>query len=76
MRSPRRKESEIQINHYYNRSYAQYIYKTQQRGDACSANSQKVREIQGTFERNEARNTTKDYTIQRFLLLLKLRMQQ
>lgn len=41
MRSPRKGESEIQINHYYNRSYAQYLYKTLHRGDACSADSQK-----------------------------------
>lgn len=75
MRSPKRKESEIQINHYYNRSYAQYIYKTYQRGDSNSAGSQKAREIPGAFERSETQNTAKDYTIQRFLLLLKLKMQ-
>ena len=75
MRSPRKGESEIQINHYYNRSYAQYLYKTLHRGDACSADSQKGREKQGLFEWTETLNTSRDYTIQRFLLLLKLRMQ-
>ena len=73
-RAPRGAKSEAQINHYYNRSYAQYLYKTLRRGDACSAGSQKGREDKERFAREENRNTARDYAIQRFLLQLKLRL--
>ena len=73
-RAPRGAKSEAQINHYYNRSYAQYLYKTLRRGDACSAGSQKGREDKERFAREENQNTARDYAIQRFLLQLKLRL--
>lgn len=76
VRTPYHAKSEIQINHYYNRSYALYLYKSQQRGDACSAGSQKGREDKDRFAREENQNTARDYTIQRFLLQLKLRLKK
>lgn len=75
-RTPLHAESKIQINHYYTRSYQQHIYKNMLRGDACSAGSQQERIAEGRFEAHETKNINKDYTIQRFLVFLKLRLEK
>ena len=73
-RAPKRKESGIQLNHYYYRSYSQYLYKAFKRPDAMSPASGEVRRKEGVFELQETRCIAKDFTIQRFLTLLKRNM--
>lgn len=73
-RYPLGAESGIQINHYFTRSYAQHIYKNFVRTDAQYSNVTE-RQNPKRFALFETRNSTRDYTIQRFLILLKLRMQ-
>lgn len=68
------KESSIQLNHYYYRSYNQYVYKSFVRGDAISPKSGAIRTKEGFFEKMEQMATTKDFTIQRFLTRLKVKM--
>jgi hypothetical protein len=63
----------IQINHYYSKSYNHYIYKYEKKGSANSAVAEENKKSKGLFEYHELRNITKDYTIQRFLALLKQR---
>ena len=70
-RAPKRKDSGIQLNHYYYRSYSQYLYKAFNRPDAISPASGEVRRKRGMFELHETRCIVKDFTIQRFLTLLK-----
>lgn len=70
-RAPKRKESCIQLNHYIYRSYAQYLYKTFKRPDAISLACGELRKQKGLFEFFETHCTVHDYTIQRFLTLLK-----
>lgn len=74
-RSPFNAQSEVQINHYYTRSYQQHIYKNTVRGDACSQGSWENRPASDEkFRLQESRNIEKEYTIQRFLVLLKLKI--
>lgn len=73
-RAPKRKESSIQLNHYYYRSYSQYLYKAFVRPDAMSPTSGEARRKKGIFELQETRCIVKDFTIQRFLTLLKRNM--
>lgn len=73
-RTPFHKDSSIQLNHYYYRSFEQYLYKAFKRSDALSSTGLNSRRIPGAFERQEQRCTTRDYTIQRFLTLLKRNM--
>lgn len=75
-RSPRRKESGIQLNHYYYRSYTQYLYKAFKRPDAISPKSGEIRKKKGMFELHETRCTQRDFVIQRFLTLLKRNMEK
>lgn len=62
------------LNHYWSRSYEFYHYKDFIKGDATNAANEKARKSVARFERHELRNKTKDFSIQRWLVLLKLRM--
>lgn len=64
------------INHYWSRSYEFYQYKDFVRGDADSENNVKVRTSSGRFELHELNNSVRDYSIQRWLVLLKKQMQK
>lgn len=64
----------VYLNHYWSRSYKFYCYKDFKRGDvACAANEVK-KSVPGRFESHELNNSTHDYSIQRWLVLLKNRM--
>ena len=60
------------INHYWSKSYNWYQYKDGTRGDASSRHMGNVRKAAGRFTSHELNNTDRDYSIQRFLVLLKL----
>lgn len=62
----------VYINHYWSKAYEWYQYKDLQRGDASSKGMLKARQSEGRFELHELQNTEKDYSIQRFLIPLKL----
>ncbi|MFI3285996.1 MAG: glycosyltransferase family 92 protein [Rikenellaceae bacterium] len=72
------RESKAQLNHYWSRSYAEFIYKENMRGDALSEKNEKIRKglMQQRFTYHESQNTVKDHTIQRHLLALKLIMER
>lgn len=60
------------INHYWSRSLAFYKYKDFQKGDVASANNLILKQKKGRFEVHELRNITKDFSIQRWLVFLKM----
>lgn len=70
---PLMRDSEIQINHYWSKSYSDFMYKDSVRGSANTSDGDTLRKenVQKRFDYHETMNTTKDYTIQRFLILLK-----
>ena len=59
---------------YFSRSYDWYIYKDFKRGDVDSADNMELKKRKGRFEMHELNCSTRDYSIQRWLVLLKLRM--
>lgn len=61
----------IQINHYWSKSYDNYLYKDFVKGDVRSQNCENLKKISDRFKNHELRNAGKDYSIQRFLILLK-----
>lgn len=60
------------INHYWSKSYSWYQHKDLSRGDASSRHMENVRKYVGRFKLHELNNVDKDYSIQRFLCLLKI----
>ena len=66
----------IQLNHYFNRSYHQWVYKVQVRGDALSEKGQQYRADWGNFQKNELMNIDRDYLIQKWLVFLRLQMDE
>lgn len=64
------------INHYWSKSYEWFKYKTFGRDDVASAALLEGRKKSGIFESHEVRNTTKDHSIQRFLVQLKRGMEE
>lgn len=68
------KEADIQCNHYWSKSYNEYIEK-HKRGDAVWEKGESKRN-QEMFLWHEHFNRSKDYNIQRFLIELKLKMKQ
>ena len=62
------------LNHYWSRSLEFYRYKDFQKGDATNATNESLRTAPGRFERHELRNSTKDFSIQRWLIFLKMKM--
>ncbi len=62
------------LNHYWSRSLEFYKFKDYVRGDATGPNNEKVRKTEGRFEKTELRNSTKDFSIQRWLVLLKAQL--
>lgn len=67
------KDLNVVINHYFYRSYSQHLEKDYQRGDVASLKNEQNRDVQ-LFMRYELRNTIREYSIQRFLILLKVKM--
>lgn len=63
--------SRVYINHYWSKSYEWYVYKDYHRGDASCSGMVENRKAKGRFELHELKNVSKDYSIQRFLVLLK-----
>ena len=68
------KDLGVVINHYFYRSYSQHLWKDYQRGDADSMENEQRSKNAQLFMRYELRNVIKEYSIQRFLTLLKVRM--
>lgn len=68
----KKKEIDIQCNHYWSKSYKEYLNK-HKRGDAVWNNGESQRN-QEMFLWHEHFNRSKDYNIQRFLIELKLKM--
>ena len=59
------------INHYWSKSYEYYKYKDFQKGDADKIDNVQIRKHAGRFEWHELNNSIHDYSIQRWLVLLK-----
>lgn len=68
-----RRDSTAQINHYWSKSYSDFIYKDTVRGSAMSSNASNLRKsnLIERFNYHENMNTEKDYTIQKHLVFLK-----
>ena len=66
------KKIDIQCNHYWSKSYNDYIVK-HKKGDAVWEKGISIRNMK-MFLWNEHFNRSRDYNIQRFLVELKLRM--
>ena len=64
----------VYLNHYFSKSYEWYVYKDRKRGDAMAPENVAFRQREGRFEMHELNNFTRDSSIQRWLTLLKLRM--
>ena len=60
------------INHYWSKSYERYYFKDFIRTDVYSEALEMNRRNSHQFEFHELKNYDKDYSIQRFLILLKL----
>ena len=60
------------INHYWSKSYEWYRYKEFQRGDATGNIMENERRQLGRFEFHELNNSGKDFSIQRFLIFVKI----
>lgn len=59
------------LNHYWSRSYEFYRFKDFVKGDVASEKHIQLKQKKGRFERYELRNKTKNFSIQRWLILLK-----
>ncbi len=70
------KASAAQVNHYWSKSYQDFIYKETVRGDATSDEATEYRRLNvaARFIDHELMNTTKDYTIQRYVTPLRNKM--
>lgn len=62
------------INHYWSKSRDFYIYKNTKKGSALAEYSEQIRQSSGRFMSHELKNSVHDYSIQRWLSLLKERM--
>lgn len=60
------------LNHYWSRSFAFYRYKDFIKGDVANADNMIVKRKEGRFEKHELNNVTKDFSIQRWLIFLKI----
>lgn len=62
------------VNHYYTRSYEFYSFKTLKRGDALNEMCNQRKQIPENFDNHELLCSVRDYSIQRWLTMLKLHM--
>jgi hypothetical protein len=69
-------EKKAYINHYWSKSYENHIYKDFAKGDADSEGNIETRKMAGRFSAHELNNSVRDYSIQRWLIMLKLRLSQ
>lgn len=67
-------ENKAYINHYWSKSYDEYSYKAYAKGDADSPDCEKRRKNPDNFPTFELQNCTQDHSIQRWLCMLKLRL--
>lgn len=59
------------VNHYWSKSFDEYYYKDFNKGDVSSEQNIRIKLQKGRFEYHELQNTQRDYSIQRWLVLLK-----
>ncbi len=66
-----RRNSQVWINHYWSKSYSDYLSKIE--SDAMSADAFKIRRelAEKRFFYHEMKNTERDFTIQRYLIYLR-----
>lgn len=67
------KTNTIQLNHYWSKSYNEYLSKIS-RGSVASKENSKIRQNIDFFYMHEHKNTSENKVIWRFLIKLKLRM--
>ena len=60
------------INHYWSKDYEHYLYKDNIKGDAMDSQNIQTRRRKGRFEYHELQNYDRDYSIQRWLIFMKL----
>lgn len=69
-------ENRAYLNHYWSKSYEQYINKDMIRGSAVSETNSLIRRRSDRFPCHELYNRERDYSIQRWLTFLKLRLRE
>lgn len=62
------------LNHYFTKSREWYIYKDILRGSANDPSDEPIKKMAGRFELHELKCSVHDYSIQRWLTLLKERI--
>lgn len=62
------------INHYWSKSFSEYFYKDFSKGEVSSSQNEKIKQQKGRFEYHELHNSRRDYSIQRWLVFLKQRL--
>jgi len=60
------------INHYWSKSYSEYIYKDFEKGDVSNIDNIALKRTEGRFKYHELHNVVTDYSIQRWLVFLKI----
>ena len=65
---------QVYLNHYFSRSYEWYLYKDMKRGSALSSKNAETRRNPARFRLHELNNFCHDYSIQRWLVMLKIKM--
>jgi hypothetical protein len=67
-------EKKAYLNHYWSKSYEQYVYKDYVKGDVEKKENEAIKHRSDRFAAHELYNRSRDYSIQRWLVLLKNRM--
>lgn len=62
------------LNHYWSKSYSLYQYKDKVRGSVAAKKNNQIKKLAGRFEMHELNNSVQDYTIQRWMIFLKLQI--
>lgn len=63
------------INHYWSKTYDDYYYKDFVKGEVDNKTNEVLKMTPGRFEYHETQNSSRDYSIQRWLVLLKKQME-
>ena len=64
----------ICLNHYWSKSRENYLIKDYVKGEVANAKNIEIKKTYGRFELHELNNSVHDYSIQRWLVLLKERL--
>lgn len=59
------------VNHYWSKDYEHYIYKDYVKGDVADITNLQIKKRKGRFEYHELQNSSRDYSIQRWLTFIK-----